>query len=96
MSARGIPRWDDVAPIPLREEIDKCLNCTKPECDNCSPRKERTGKLVRCIETGETYRTQDAAAKAVGVSPSAMSFCLRGITQSCGGRHFEYIKERRL
>ena len=33
----------------------------------------RTGKEVRCIETGEIYSNQSAAAKALGIDPAQVS-----------------------
>lgn len=45
---------------------------------------------VECIETGVVYKNATAAAKAVGVSPSAIKKCLYGWTKTCAGLHWRY------
>lgn len=55
-------------------EIEMCLNCTKPKCNNCL-RYAITSKVAKIAQidpdTGKTYNLYDdykAAADAIGVS----------------------------
>lgn len=60
-------------------------------------RKKETGigipKRVQCIETGEVFESVSAAAKAVNRHVSTMNIHLKGKTQTCAGKHFEYYDE---
>lgn len=57
-------------------------------------RKKETGwgqpKRVICVETGEIFETITAAAKTVNRKPTSIWRNLKGITQTCAGKHFEY------
>lgn len=59
-------------------------------------RKKETGigipRRVQCIETGEIFETATAAAKSVNRKPISMNRNLRGITQTCAGKHFKYYE----
>ena len=50
-------------------------------------------KKVRCIETGEVYRSTKAAATAINRHYSTLTDCLKGYTKSCAGMHWEYVME---
>lgn len=60
-------------------------------------RKKETGiaipRRVQCVETGEIFESVATAAKAVNRSKITMSGHLRGLTQTCAGKHFEYYNE---
>jgi len=47
--------------------------------------------VVRCIETGEIYTSQNAAAEAIGLSPSELSKHLNGLMDHVRGYTFERI-----
>ena len=49
-------------------------------------------KLVRCVETGEEYPSQNAAEKATGMR--GIHKACSGIQTGCGGYHWLYIKSR--
>lgn len=57
-------------------------------------RKKETGiaipRRVICVETGEIFESVAAAARAVNRKYLAVSRNLRGLTQSCAGKHFKY------
>lgn len=52
------------------------------------PRKERSGRAVRCVETGEVFPSRKAAAKFANVNSSAISHCCLGQTMVAGGYHW--------
>lgn len=60
-------------------------------------RKKETGigipRRVQCIETGEVFESAAAAAKSVNRKPVSMNRNLRGLTQTCAGKHFKYYDE---
>lgn len=47
-------------------------------------------KEVRCIETGETYPSAAAAARAHGVTPGMINHVLKGRQATAGGYKWEY------
>lgn len=54
----------------------------------------RRARPVRCIETGEVFKTLTAAAEFVGVKNTRdISDVCRGLTKSIRGYHFEYVTE---
>lgn len=81
---------DFLFPVTPKEEIDKCLNCTRPDCDGYCTRS-RTVRKIRCVETGEVFETQADAAASVNRGRATMSQHLSGVLKTCGGRHFELI-----
>lgn len=55
---------------------------------------DRSGPLswvVRCVETGEVFISQHAAAVAKGLSEPRLSSHLNGVSEHVGGLHFERI-----
>lgn len=48
-------------------------------------------KMVQCIETGEIFESRNAAAEAVGVSPSGIGRAINGEQKTSGGYHWRYI-----
>lgn len=54
-----------------------------------STRKLTSAKPVTCLETGETFESAVAAAKALGLkSGSPISNCINGVTMTGGGYHW--------
>ena len=47
--------------------------------------------VVRCIETGDVFSSQNEAAKTLGINTSILSKQLNGLTESINGLHFERI-----
>lgn len=47
--------------------------------------------VVRCLETGDVFSSQNKAAKALGISTTDISCQLNGIKPDINGLHFERI-----
>lgn len=54
------------------------------------------GNHVMCVETGEGWNSQGAAARAKGIHPSYLSNHLRGVTPHCKNLHFVYTDDHGL
>ena len=54
--------------------------------------KARGGGLVLCVETGETFVSRNAAAKATRIGKTQISDCLNGSRTTAGGYHWRRIK----
>lgn len=79
--------------------IEKCLNCSKPRCNNClRDLDHRKPRPIRRIhpKTGEVvaeYPSIANAEKITGVSKTQIQRCLRKKTSLAGGYLWEYIEE---
>jgi hypothetical protein len=51
----------------------------------------RIAKPVRNLDTGETYRSVSAAARAMGVNSAAIWYALEGRTNTSAGYRWEYV-----
>lgn len=49
------------------------------------------GKPIRCIETGEEFKSMADAERKTGIPDSSISDCLHGIQKKTHGLRFEYI-----
>lgn len=59
---------------------------------NCLPNKTITP--IRCVETGEVFKTMSQAERATGVHHSGISMAASGKKRkTAGGYHWEYISE---
>lgn len=67
--------------------ISKVENCRKKQSGWGIPRR------VICVETGEVFESVTAAARAFDRHENAMRRNLKGITQTCAGKHFKYEVE---
>jgi hypothetical protein len=47
--------------------------------------------MVRCKETGVLFRSQEHAAKTMGLSETHLSYHVRGLRHNVGGYHFERL-----
>lgn len=56
-------------------------------------RRGHPGNIIKCVETGEIFASQNRAADALGVSRSALSKHLKGVTSSINGLTFESLGE---
>lgn len=56
-------------------------------------RRGHPGNIVKCIETGELFGSQNHAAAANGMSRSMLSQHLNGKTEAAKGLHFEKLGE---
>lgn len=54
--------------------------------------KNHKSRAVRCIETGEVFETQRAAAEAKGVLQSKISLCCQGKSNQTHGLRWEYVE----
>lgn len=52
------------------------------------PRKERSGRAVKCVETGMVYSSRKEAAKLTGINESCLSQCCTGRILTAGGYHW--------
>lgn len=53
--------------------------------------KKRPVKAVRCLETGETYRSAWEAHQLTGIGDAGIARCCKGKANTAGGFHWEYI-----
>lgn len=68
---------------------------------NSMPLEEISGRLshkgkckkVKCVETGEIFSSARKASERVGCTKDAVAMCCRGICNTVGGFHWEYVKE---
>lgn len=60
---------------------------------NILTRRGHASNIVRCVETGETYASQNRAAQLLGINPSELSNHLRGNRDNAGGLHFEKVDD---
>lgn len=62
-----------------QEQINKCLNCTKEECDNCTPKKKPTRSSARRIDlTGQRFGSWTVikpATRECGTATNAHWLC---------------------
>ena len=60
---------------------------------NYGTRNERVSKgnskAVYCVELGQVFVSQTAAARALGIHASGISSCIKGRCDTCGGYHWE-------
>ena len=55
--------------------------------------KPRTPRPVRNVDTGETYRSANSAACAVGVNPGCVYYAAGGTRKTAAGYRWEFITE---
>ena len=48
---------------------------------------------IRCVETGEIYKSQAAAARDLGICPQSIHHCIHGKQKTAGGYHWERVIE---
>lgn len=53
--------------------------------------RESASRRIRCIDTGEEFRSAVEASKKTGLGRSALAMHLCGINKSVGGMKFEYV-----
>lgn len=49
-------------------------------------------KKVKCIETGEVFKSVKDAAESIGAAPNSVSSMLKGRQKTVRGFHFEYLE----
>lgn len=52
-----------------------------------------TAKKVRCVETGEIFPSSREASEFVHRTKSAINNCIYGKSKTCGGYHWERVKD---
>lgn len=50
-----------------------------------------TSVKVRCVETGEVFKSQSEAAKHIGVQVCAINACIHKRSKTCGGFRWERV-----
>ena len=68
---------------------------TRKENCNYEIHKERKGNLtpIRCIETGEVYESQAAAARETGIGRYNINNVITGKQRTAGGYHWERVED---
>lgn len=56
-------------------------------------KSSRAAKKVICLETGQIFRTLSEAANEMNLNTGNLSRNCHGRNKTCGGYHFEYVKE---
>lgn len=49
-------------------------------------------KPVICVETGEIFPNMQTASEALSLNRNAVSMCLRGLSKTAGGYHWQYAQ----
>lgn len=82
---------------PNNNELSNLYWCTRSENLDTDHFREAASKKifsqVRCVETGEVYKSIKAAGEAIGKHPYGINLCLLGKQQTCGGYHWERLFE---
>lgn len=55
--------------------------------------KNKIYSEVRCVETGEVFPSIAAAGRAIGKHRYGINLCLLGKQKTCGGYHWERVRE---
>lgn len=63
--------------------IDKSINILT--------RRGHAGNVVKCVETGEVFASQNRASIVYDIAPSELSKHLRGLSGDVNGLHFEKL-----
>ncbi len=76
--------WDDMFRQDAQEEIDMCLECTKPECTNCiayahNPRPYHEWTEIDIEILKKTELTRKQKAEIIGVTMNALGQKIRGL-----------------
>ena len=62
--------------------------------ENIKKATEARKKRVQCVETGEIFESaSEAARKIPGTTQSKICMVCRGQRKTCGGYHWQYVKE---
>lgn len=64
---------------------------TTNEVTTILTRRGHPGNMIKCLETGEVFASQNRAANAMSLNPSEVSKVVRGLKDSAGGYHFENL-----
>lgn len=51
-------------------------------------------KPIICVETGEVYDSETAAANDKGLSQGNIAHVLTGVAHTCGGYHWQYVTKQ--
>lgn len=70
-------------------KVEQVLNIDKSI--NILSRRGHAGNVVRCIETGETFASQNRAAEVYGINPGVLSSHLSGKMKDAKGYTFEKV-----
>ena len=69
--------------VEQHQYIDKSINVLT--------RRGHAGNVVRCVETGEMFASQNRAAQLLGLNKFELSKHVRGLQDDVEGLHFEKI-----
>ena len=79
-------------------DFDRTNNCVNnlqwmTRGENCRKRRDYGPKPVRCIELNTIYTSASEAARCLNLDQSSISKACRGERKTCGGYHWEFVKE---
>lgn len=77
----------------LNNRVDNLEWCTTQYNHDYGTRTIKTGKAIRCVETGEIYPGSAWAARALNVDQSTITKSCRNPNRTCGGYHWQYVDE---
>ena len=67
------------------QNIDKSINILT--------RRGHAGNIIRCVETGDVFASQNRAAELLGLNKFEVSKHIRGLQDNVEGLHFEKIDD---
>ena len=92
-----IPNPDNLPQVNHKDEnkLNNCVDnlewCTNEYNHDYGTRTKKTGRPVRCIETGIVYPGSAWAARELNVDQSTVTKCCKNPNRTTGGLHWEYV-----
>ena len=79
-------------------DFDRTNNCVNnlqwmSLSENSGKRRDYNSKPVRCIELNTIFPSIAEAARCLNIDSSSITKVCRGKYKTCGGDHWEYVKE---
>ena len=82
---------------PKNNSLENLFWCTRAENLNTDSFREKAKHRVRgkikCVETGEIFKSIAQAGEKIGKHKYGINLCLLGKQKTCGGYHWERVQE---